>query len=443
MESDEQSRNHLFLSYAEEDLQFVLWLARKLTAQGYAVWCAKLNQLGGESYPKDIDNAIKNRTFRFLAVLSQAYLQKENPQKEQTLAVNLSKERKIDFIIPVNIGGVKPSELNWMISDLTFIPFHKGWANGFDQLMEKLASIDAPKPLLSNGKSIVATPFMHNESTIGRPEKVISNRFQFLKIPENVLQFYLPNGHQIAGIDENWAFYPVNDENVLAFTDPPASIDSDAEKVTDFDWKTVEEICGIPTRNVVTNLLQKSLHVACFSRGMKLCAETGAIYMPRSLTPKRIRIEYMGHPISIGYGGERVRHTIKGDTKFLFHLAPKFKIIQTGHDSFISSISIHLHITNLGGEPIRGRGVNSRRKSVCKEWWNEEWLKRYLAMMMFLSNGKSEIIVGGDVQKQVIASSSLIEDSVPLSVRDPAPGVSPSVALELEQYEEEIEDEDS
>src|SRR5438093_12082818 len=44
-------RDHLFISYATEDWPLAEWLTRRLTAEGYRVWCDRFKLLGGESYP--------------------------------------------------------------------------------------------------------------------------------------------------------------------------------------------------------------------------------------------------------------------------------------------------------------------------------------------------------------------------------------------------------
>ncbi len=78
-------RTHVFVNYATEDSIFVDWLCLRLLNEGYRVWCDRLKLLGGESYPKDIDDAISNRTARFVAVLSKDSIHKPNPLKERTL----------------------------------------------------------------------------------------------------------------------------------------------------------------------------------------------------------------------------------------------------------------------------------------------------------------------------------------------------------------------
>src|SRR5688572_19909811 len=99
-------RDHLFVSYATEDGEFAEWLALRLTTEGYRVWCDRIRLLGGESYPRDIDSAIRDRTFRFLAVLSPYSLHKPNPLKERTLALNLGTQRGEQFLLPLNLSGL-------------------------------------------------------------------------------------------------------------------------------------------------------------------------------------------------------------------------------------------------------------------------------------------------------------------------------------------------
>src|SRR4051812_37408988 len=105
----ESPRKLIFISYAYEDEVFARWLARKLAFYGYGVWFDQIKLLGGESWVKDVDLAIKERSFRVVAILSKASVDKPNPRKERTLALQISKDRKIeDFLITVNLDGSKP-----------------------------------------------------------------------------------------------------------------------------------------------------------------------------------------------------------------------------------------------------------------------------------------------------------------------------------------------
>ncbi len=85
---------HLFISYAIEDGCFADWLALKLASEGFKVWYDRLKLLGGESYPHDITEAIQNKTFRLIAILSHNSINKENPRKERTLGIKCWKEQE-------------------------------------------------------------------------------------------------------------------------------------------------------------------------------------------------------------------------------------------------------------------------------------------------------------------------------------------------------------
>src|SRR5688572_10771137 len=137
-------RDHLFVSYAWENAALADWLVRKLTALGYRVWCDRFKLLGGERWPRDIDRAIKTRTFRMLALISKFSLEKENPSKERQLALAIGKERQEDFLIPLNVDGRSATEVGWQLTDLTWVPF-ENWADGLTQLLGVLEKAGTPR----------------------------------------------------------------------------------------------------------------------------------------------------------------------------------------------------------------------------------------------------------------------------------------------------------
>ena len=259
-------KEHLFINYATEDADLARWLTLKLTSEGYRVWCAEFELLGGESYPREIDVAIKNRTFRMISLLSHSSIHKLNPTRERTLALNISEERGIDFLIPLNVTNLSKTELPWMTSDITFIPF-ENWAFGLTQLLKKLKSIDAPRPL-KDGRKIASSTFLPIEFISKKEEILHLNHLKILKIPENIKIFRLK--HYINPQDEriismNWAFWRIGKE-FLSFCSPPEGI----KENLDFSysgqkkWCENEEIHKIESLNLVSNLLKKSLYVKCF-----------------------------------------------------------------------------------------------------------------------------------------------------------------------------------
>jgi hypothetical protein len=432
------SRDHLFISYATEDTDLTKWLALKLTIEGYAVWCDMLKLLGGESYPKNIDDAIKNRTFRFIALLSRASLSKPNPLKERTLALNIARKRNEDFLIPLNVDRLHPTELDWMTSDLTFIPFYKSWAAGLDQLLKKLSSVNAPK-VLKNGKEVAAGNYLQNSFIQQRPEIIYTNCLNFLKIPESIKIFNLKKSlskNEIHTLSQRWAFYKKDSKTVLAFQSPSDHI-SDTFSLNygkEVRWLEKEGIYGIPIRHIVSNLLYKSIQVKCFQKGLKM-SETGKIYFPFGLlTENKLRFEgYTGKKTWILVASERHRAIPdKPPQTFFYHLSPKFKI-KRGKDVFyIAQLLINLYLTGDKGEPLNRRSETARQKAIRKSWWNNHFLNRSIAIVSFLSDGDDKITIGDISEEQIVLSGKFITYEAPVSITEG------DIAEGLESMDEEI-----
>lgn len=135
-------RDMLFVSHANpEDNEFALWLTRRLSADGYSVWCDNTRLLGGEDFWRVAETAIRTRTYKFLYVLSKTSNVKDGPRNELQIAVNVAKTHKLhDFIIPLRVDDLPYTEMNILLTRLIAIPFEIGWASGYQQLLTKLAS---------------------------------------------------------------------------------------------------------------------------------------------------------------------------------------------------------------------------------------------------------------------------------------------------------------
>jgi hypothetical protein len=57
----------------------------------------------------------------------------------------------------------------------------------------------------------------------------------------------------------------------------------------------------------------------------------------------------------------------------------------------------------------------SRRKHLCKNWWNDDWLHRILAIMQFLGNG-TDITIKDVMDSTIVISAKPNEWIVPISI---------------------------
>src|SRR5437870_2936751 len=105
------NRNMLFLSHANpEDNLFTRWLSLRLAREGYPVWCDLTKLLGGEDFWRDVEAALRDRTAKFLFVLSKISNQKQGTLDELALARRVGKHLH-DFIIPLRIDDLRSDDI--------------------------------------------------------------------------------------------------------------------------------------------------------------------------------------------------------------------------------------------------------------------------------------------------------------------------------------------
>jgi ribA/ribD-fused uncharacterized protein len=416
-----ETRVHLFVSYATEDGQFVDWLCLKLISEGYKVWCDRLKLLGGESYPRDIDDAIKTGTFRFISVLSKYSLKKPNPIKERTLALNISKERKEDFVIPVNLDGLKPTELGWMESDLSFIPFWTGWGEGLRKLLLALEKANTPR---EKRHQFAVSQILNQQVAIkDEPETLWSNMVELLQIPKKLYRYEHRNACNVAQavqLQKEWPHYRENASVCWSFEPPPES----AISKFDFsfrgaceDWRGADSP-DINFFNLGKKVLNASFTHKFLSAGLLQEPATGVLFVPKGATPERFSYHLPSERKSwiLTTGLRRIKRPDRVET-FRYHLSPECRVLLDYFGSDIVQFRTRLHLTDEKGVSLDPKLIQKRRKTICKSWWNYQWLARLFATLELLADqsGKIRIGVSGDIElsrwpRMLLTETSLDEE---------------------------------
>jgi TIR domain len=398
------NRDHLFVSYAGEDGALAEWLTLKLTGEGYAVWCDRTKLLGGESYPRDIDDAIKNRTFRLLALLSRASLAKDNPVKERTLALNLGRSRREDFLIPINVDGLTPSELDWMTADLTFTPFHNGWASGFGQLLEKLETIDAPKPL-GDAQSVVAEWYGRRGTPTQKSEKLWSNVLEVRGVPNDVIRMELSRPGLLTWPDDipiHWQGDTVAWVLEMAPGRLPLGIAARAV-AWDVDGRTF----GVYPTDVVTILLNQYLRRVLCARGLQL-TPAGDLFFPKGLLPHdRLHFTtYTGTKTWVFACGNRTFRLGTGGREVVgYHLSLAFRPDYRTVRRWVVQLQVRLHLTDAEGKPLEVPKLVRRRKAIGRMWFNHQWLTRLIAVTEWLVPDGSSLRLARTLSSELAIAS--------------------------------------
>ena len=97
------SRQSIFISHATpEDNGFVRWLGARLQLAGYSVWHDLSRLKGGDQFWDKIEGAIRNESFRFLAVVSTVAIDKQGVKDEWAVAQTVEKSLP-GFVIPLRL----------------------------------------------------------------------------------------------------------------------------------------------------------------------------------------------------------------------------------------------------------------------------------------------------------------------------------------------------
>jgi hypothetical protein len=147
--------------------------------------------------------------------------------------------------------------------------------------------------------------------------------------------------------------------------------------------------------NILTALLRKSVIHVCLENGLKVNS-TGDLYFPKGVVEnnKLAFTRYDGKKISIKAVGERnFRFKVKNKyfhEKSTYHISPQFRCFYDLFGPPIIRLKIGVYWTDANGESIEPSKSFRKRKALCKNWWNYEWLSRTLAVFQFIGNGEDE-----------------------------------------------------
>ncbi|MFH1368514.1 MAG: toll/interleukin-1 receptor domain-containing protein [Elusimicrobiota bacterium] len=422
-----QQQDHIFISYAEEDWSLAEWLTLKLTIAGYSVWCDHFKLLGGESFPVEIDDAIKNRTFRLVALLSRNSISKPNPLKERTLAIKISKDRKIDFLIPINVDGLKATELDWMTTDLTYIPFNKSWADGLNQLLRKLQSLEAPRPLLKAGMEAAIEAYLPKSAINQTPENLYLNCLPIEQIPKIIKHFELNrqlSWEEMRAAEMKWAFHTDARirRKVLSFQVPPSDLIQNVEikPCGETAWETVKTVDGIDSSNLAVILLNKCIKMKMYEKGLQI-VDKMQFYFPKGLLDGNWLkfVSYDGKNRRLQVTGERSSWVGKDkQQKYNYHFSPELWVRRDLVDNYVVQVNVRLFIVDSLGNAFKQRSAASRRKKVSRGWKNKQWLMRHIGICSFLSDGNGKIEIGKTNEEKVVIYSNLFKVGAPYGINE-------------------------
>jgi len=387
-------RKLLFISYAYEDQVFAKWLARKLALYGYGVWIDQIEILGGESWVKEVEVAIKDRTFRVLGLLSKASVGKDNPRKERTQALQLGQQRKIDdFLITLNLDGAQP---DWTMSDISWISFRESWADGLRRLLKKLESLNAPR--IHAGNSAIAKASLDRGASLlsQKSEALTTNWMPFVQVPEALHVFDMSgvSKEQEHACRDLWPHFGLDPGLAAAFSPPPSDLVKLVKQTKEaFHWPSFDSIHETATHNIVSRLLNRSVHSWLNHAGCILAADHNAYYLPAPFRGESI-LRFKDVDDKQAYirvaGSIRLYRPNSAPEEVIHHPAIRYSIRKIDLGCFVIQLRPGVALFDGAHKPITGRKVGPRTKRVTRAYFNEKWRKRLMAFSQLLAQSASE-----------------------------------------------------
>lgn len=408
----DESKTRLFISYAWENAPVAEWLARKLMCCGYSIWIDKLFLRGGCTWPEDIDDAIKNRSFRMIHLLSKYSLTKPNPSKERQLGFSISKKCP-GFLIPLNID-VPTEELPWQLTDVQYIPF-QDWREGFKQLILALEEAHCPKEFLQNGIEEAIRTYFPVDVILDKPEPIFSNVFKIKRYPKELTWFR--SEFQVSRDEAfamGWPVFLLDRAECVSFWPPPEGLAvkykiSEVCKVS-CEKKVLNEV---PTYNIIKSLLLLTVYEMAKERGFTLNDKKDLVF------PKMNNVSRYSFRC---FGGETTwfnPHGYSNHNGVYIDYSLSFRPVVTTIDGdFHVIISLRITTYYANGQQVEPSKRISIRKAIVKSWWNHQWYMKYSGIMSYLSKGGDEIIFGTNEDDKVIMSAMPIMGMSPQSLAD-------------------------
>lgn len=416
--------DQLILDHVDADNTIAQWLARRLTLAGFRVWCRNLAPLAGSSVNESIKTLIKTRAHRYLPILSSSAIGSPEMASRRAFAHATGENRNAELVLPVYAASIATSLLDAETGRLEGVHFENSWADGLKNLLAVLDATQAPKDAVGHVPFVLES-FMPPNVLVNQPETLGANVFPVSRVPPylkrwDCTQSLAPD--DIANARLIWAFRKVAANRFISFCEPPAGLTNQfgMSFAGRTNWNDIIEMDRIRTRDIVKEVLRRSLDVACASKGLIYCADRGFFYFPQKLvTRDQLPVQPLAEkPRRVGVVGERKFGSGRNKSRYRYYLAPTFSAIWNS-DCYGIILRPRIHVTNLKGDFLTPRGALARRKDIGGTWWNDDWFLRIQAVMQFLSDG-SKIVVGSLPDEEVVVAMHPRTWQVAVSINDVA-----------------------
>lgn len=448
-------RQAIFISHATpEDNDFVRWLGAKLELAGYRVWYDLARLKGGDYFWDKVEAAIRNESFRLVAVLSRTSIQKQGVKDEWSVAAAVEREVP-GFVVPVKIDDLPFSEVPITLHRKNVINFDSGWHDGLIKLIDTLEDAGAPKasnpdPALirhwlpaSSANSIVRTTSKESLDSswlriVSLPPSIETARIRssvrnISETPDNRRIPWFEHGDRIVGFAKSQELVAVMAESVMMETSN--SVDT-RSFVEDGQALGTNAVPWWEARKRVGHLVRQAWELAMEKRGFASALQAGGrriFYATPELTGGRGKfVTYED------FGGRTRRKALTGRSErrnacwaYGVGMVPSFD------DPWRIELRAAVIFTDDDGVPVDAAKAHRLRRGFCKNWWNEQWRTLTRAFLWLAAEGKQQLVLPVGTGREIVVAAVPIQFESPVGLSDI------EAAEDADPFDEADDDEDS
>lgn len=435
------TREAIFISHATpEDNEFVRWLGARLALAGFSVWHDLGRLKGGDYFWDKIEGAIRNESFRFLAVVSKFAVDKQGVKDEWALAQTIEKSMQ-GFVIPLRLDDYDFSLLPIGIHRKNVIDFANGWHTGLDALLDTLTEANAPKVSAPDPRSARHWIADMKEGAILRTEtqeSLDSTWLRVVSLPPIETARILGSERKIKPTDINRRIpWFEHEDRIVGFARASDLVSNMSKSVmlkaaNGVDSATFIEsgstfgdkpVSAWEARKRVANLVRQAWELTMEAKGLGVHEQSGGrkvFFVTPELTKGRgekvVFLDVDGRKRRKGLNGRSERK--KANWCYAVGMVPQFD------EPWRIELRPTIVFTDDDGKPLDTPAKAHRlRMSFCRSWWNDRWRGFLRAFLALVADGGSEIKLHVGSGREVVVSATPIMFSSPVGLSDLVPSI--------------------
>lgn len=433
------TRESIFVSHATpEDNGFVRWLGARLELAGFSVWHDLGRLKGGDNFWDKIEGAIRNESFRFLAVVSKVAVEKQGVKDEWALAQTIEKSMP-GFVIPLRLDDYDFSLLPIGIHRKNVIDFADGWHKGLAALLDTLTEANAPRVSAPDPRAARHWLPETKEGAILRTdskESLDSTWLSVVSLPPIETAKILGSEREIKLTDFNRRIpWFEHEDRIVGFAKAADLVSLMSKSVMVKAANGVDSATFIKSgstlgdrpvspweaRKRVANLVRQAWELTMEAKGLGVHEQSGGrkvFYVTPELTKGRgekvVFLDVNGRKRRKGLNGRS--ESKKANWCYAVGMVPQFD------EPWRIELRSTIVFTDDDGKPLDAAARAHRlRMSFCRSWWNDRWRGFLRAFLALVSDGGSEIRLPVGSGREVVVSAAPIMFSSPVGLSDVIP----------------------